>query len=137
MRKSAVSIKLDLQAQKPIITRDSLMRQVVANLISNAIEALDLLDRDNKMIHIESSYDENGWYRLYVTDNGVGVKPENADRLFELFVSSKSSGTGVGLWLSRHIVERHQGSLSYRNLPGDGGVSFIVSIPMGAKLDLG
>ena len=109
----------------------------MANLISNAIEALDLLDRDNKMIHIESRYDEKGWYMLSVTDNGVGVKPEYADKLFGLFVSSKSSGTGVGLWLSRHIVERHQGSLTYRNLPDDGGVSFIVSIPRVAKLDLG
>jgi signal transduction histidine kinase len=136
-RKSGILIKLDLKAGEPIFVWDSLIRQAVANLISNAIEALDLLDRDNKMIHIESRYDEKEWYRLSVTDNGVGVKPEYADKLFGLFVSSKSSGTGVGLWLSRHIVERHQGSLSYRNLPGDGGVSFIVSIPMGAKLDLG
>jgi signal transduction histidine kinase len=136
-RKSGILIKLDLEASEPIFVWDSLIRQAVANLISNAIEALDLLDRDNKMIHIESGYDEKGWYRLSVTDNGVGVRPEYADKLFGLFVSSKSSGTGVGLWLSRHIAERHQGSLSYQNLPGDGGVSFIMSIPMGAKLDLG
>ena len=136
-QKSGILIKLDLKAGEPIFVWDSLIRQALANLISNAIEALDLLDRDNKMIHIESRYDEKGWYRLSVTDNGVGVKPEYADKLFGLFVSSKSSGTGVGLWLSRHIVERHQGSLTYRNLPDDGGVSFIVSIPRVAKLDLG
>ena len=136
-QKSGILIKLDLEASEPIFVWDSLIRQAVANLISNAIEALDLLDRDNKMIHIESRYDEKGWYRLSVTDNGVGVKPEYADKLFGLFVSSKSSGTGVGLWLSRHIAERHQGSLSYQNLPGDGGVSFIMNIPRVAKLDLG
>jgi signal transduction histidine kinase len=136
-RKSGILIKLDLEASEPIFVWDSLIRQVVANLISNAIEALDLLDRDNKMILVESGYDEKGWYRLCVTDNGVGVKPEYADKLFGLFISSKSSGTGVGLWLSRHIVERHQGSLTYRNLPDDSGVSFFVSIPRGAKLDLG
>jgi signal transduction histidine kinase len=136
-RNSGALIKLDLQASQPIFIWDSLMRQAVANLISNAIEALDLLDRDNKIIRIESGYDEKGRYRLSVTDNGYGVKPEYADKLFGLFVSSKSSGTGVGLWLSHHIIERHQGSLTYRNLPDKNGVSFIVSIPTGAKLVLG
>jgi len=136
-RKSGILIKLDLQASEPIFVWDSLMRQVVANLISNAIDALDLLDRDNKIICIESGYDEKGWHRFSVTDNGFGIKPDYADKLFELFVSSKSSGTGVGLWLSRHIIERHQGLLTYQNLPDKNGASFIVNIPTGAKLVLG
>lgn len=135
-RKSGIVIKLDLQVKTPIIVWDSLMRQVVANLISNAIEALDLLDRDHKIIRIESGYDEKGRYQFSVTDNGHGIKPEYADKLFNLFVSSKSFGTGVGLWLSRHIVERHQGSLTYLNLPDSGGVSFIAAIPFGAKTEL-
>jgi len=135
-RKSGILIKLDLQASKHIFVWDSLIRQVVANLISNAIEALDLITRDKKIIRIKSEIDERGSYRLSVTDNGFGIKPEFADKLFSLFVSSKSSGTGVGLWLSRHIIERHQGSIHYQNLPDDGGVTFIVTIPMGAKPDL-
>jgi len=135
-RKSGILIKLDLQASKHIFVWDSLIRQVVANLISNAIEALDSITRDNKIIRIKSEIDERGSYRLSVTDNGFGIKPEFADKLFSLFVSSKSSGTGVGLWLSRHIIERHQGSIHYQNLPDDGGVTFIVTIPMGAKPDL-
>jgi len=135
-RKSGILIKLDLQASKPIFVWDSLIRQVLVNLTSNAIEALDSITRDNKIIRIKSEIDERGSYRLSVTDNGFGIKPEFADKLFSLFVSSKSSGTGVGLWLSRHIIERHQGSIHYQNLPDDGGVTFIVTIPMGAKPDL-
>lgn len=135
-RKSGILIKLDLQASKTIIVWDALIRQVVANLISNAIEALDSITRDNKIILIKSEIDERSSYRLSVTDNGFGIKPEFADKLFSLFVSSKSSGTGVGLWLSRHIIERHQGSIYYQNLPDDGGVTFIVTIPMGSKPDL-
>ncbi len=135
-RKSGILIKLDLQASKPIIVWDALIRQVVANLISNAIEALDSITRDNKIILIKSEIDERSSYRLSVTDNGFGIKSEFADKLFSLFVSSKSSGTGVGLWLSRHIIERHQGSIYYQNLPDDGGVTFIVTIPMGSKQDL-
>jgi signal transduction histidine kinase len=136
-RKSGVLIKLDLQANEPIIVWDSLMRQVVANLISNAVDSLDLMARSNKVICIKSEIVEKRWYRFSVTDNGFGVKPEYVDKLFSLFVSSKSSGTGVGLWLSRHIIERHQGSLTYQNLPENGGASFIATIPMGAKFDLG
>jgi signal transduction histidine kinase len=134
-RKSAISIELDLQVKEPILVWDSLMRQVIANLITNAIEALDLLARDNKVIRIKSDLDKKGCYRLSVTDNGFGIKPENEDKLFSLFMSSKSSGTGVGLWLSRHIIERHQGSLQYQNLPDQGGVSFIMTIPFSAKAD--
>jgi signal transduction histidine kinase len=135
-RKSAILIELDLQVKEPIIVWDSLMRQVIANLVTNAIEALDLRARDNKVIRIKSELDEKGWYRLSVTDNGFGIKPENADKVFSLFTSSKSSGTGIGLWLSRHIIERHQGSLHYQNLPDEGGVSFVMTIPFQAKAAL-
>jgi len=133
-QKSAILVTLDLRAQEPIFVWDSLVRQVVANLISNAIEALDSLDRNDKTIHIETKYDDKGWYRLCVTDNGLGIKPEQEDKLFSLFASSKPSGTGIGLWLSYYIAERHQGTLSFENLPNQGGVTFSMSIPPGNKL---
>jgi signal transduction histidine kinase len=133
-RKSAILVTLDLRAQEPIFVWDSLIRQVVANLISNAIEALDSLGKNDKTIHIETKYDEKGWYRLCVTDNGLGIKPEQEDKLFSLFASSKSSGTGIGLWLSYYIAERHQGTLSFKNLPNHGGVTFSMTIPPGKKL---
>ena len=133
VRKSEILITLDLQAHEPIIAWDSLMRQVIVNLISNAVDALDSLNRENKTIHIESKCDEKGWYRLGITDNGLGISPEQAGKLFSLFASTKSSGTGIGLWLSYYIVERHQGSLSFEN-SSNGGVTFIMSIPPGEKL---
>jgi signal transduction histidine kinase len=132
-RKSAILVTLDLRAQEPIFVWDSLIRQVVANLISNAIEALDSIGKNDKTIHIETKYDEKGWYRLCVTDNGLGIKPEQENKLFSLFASSKSSGTGIGLWLSYYIVERHQGTLSFENLPNLGGVTFSMTIPQGNK----
>lgn len=132
-RKSKILIELDLQAKSPIIAWDSLVRQVVANLISNAIEALDSLDRSNKIIRIESKYTQKGCYQLSVTDNGAGISPEQASKLFSLFATSKSSGTGIGLWLSHYIAERHQGSLKFENLPNHGGVTFYLDIPPGKK----
>jgi signal transduction histidine kinase len=132
-RKSAILVTLDLRAQEPIFVWDSLIRQVAANLISNAIEALDSIGKNGKTIHIETKYDEKGWYRLCVTDNGLGIKPEQEDKLFSLFASSKFSGTGIGLWLSYYIAERHQGTLSFENLPNHGGVTFLMTIPPGNK----
>ena len=85
------------------------------------------------MIHIESIYVEKGRYQLCITDNGLGIRPEQADKLFSLFASSKSSGTGIGLWLSHYIAERHQGSLTFENLPNHGGVTFSLDIPPGEK----
>ncbi|WP_071467380.1 ATP-binding protein [Polynucleobacter asymbioticus] len=64
---------------------------------------------------------------------GAGIRPEQANKLFSLFASSKSSGTGIGLWLSHYIAERHQGSLTFQNLPNHGGVTFSLDIPPGKK----
>jgi signal transduction histidine kinase len=80
------------------------------------------------VIQIHSKINEQGHYCLAITDNGPGIHAEQEAKLFNLFATSKPNGTGVGLWLSRYIVERHQGSLVYKNLPS-GGVSFIVTIP--------
>jgi signal transduction histidine kinase len=66
------------------------------------------------------------------TNNGPGIPYDSGVKIFNLFATSKSSGSGIGLWLSRHIIERHQGSLTFKNLSDHGGVSFIVSIPPSA-----
>lgn len=129
-KKSNIKIKIDLQVQDQQLIWDSLFRQVVVNLLSNAIEALDTITSDNKIIQITSNIDSAGNYCLAIIDNGPGVHPTQEETIFNLFSTSKSSGTGVGLWLSRHIVERHRGSLVYQNLPNRSGVSFIVTLPM-------
>jgi signal transduction histidine kinase len=112
---------------------ESLFRQVVANLLSNAIEALDTSSRSDKVIHIQSAIDQEGDYCLKITDNGPGINAQQGVKIFSLFSTSKPLGSGIGLWLSRYIVERHKGSLTYKNLPDNGGVSFILKIPLGNK----
>ena len=133
MQKSQIQMTVDLQVSGQQYIWESLFRQVVVNLLSNAIEALDTSFQSNKMIHIKSSLEENGDYRLVITDNGPGISPQQGAKIFTLFATSKSAGNGIGLWLSHHIIERHRGSLKYQNLPDKGGVSFIVTIPPGTK----
>ena len=133
IQKSHIQIVVDLQASGQQFIWESLIRQVVVNLLSNAIDALDTSFRGDKVIQIQSSVDQRGDYCLIITDNGPGIDAQQGAKIFNLFASSKSSGTGIGLWLSRYIIERHKGSLIYKNLPGNAGVSFIATIPRNLK----
>ena len=128
IQKSHIQVKLDLGVDVQQSVWESLFRQVIVNLLSNSIDALDICSQNNKVIQIHSKINEQGHYCLAITDNGPGIHAEQEAKLFNLFATSKPNGTGVGLWLSRYIVERHQGSLVYKNLPS-GGVGFIVTIP--------
>lgn len=136
-QKSKIQIHLDLRASQSIMLWDSLMRQVVSNLIINAIEALDIADQANKCIWIHSYIPEEGRVGFSVADNGAGIDAAQAKKLFSLFASSKPMGTGIGLWLCGYIVERHRGTLRFENLPDHGGVRFEVALPSDLRGDDG
>jgi signal transduction histidine kinase len=131
LSQSNIKVDLKLQVSEQLSIWEHLFRQVVVNLLSNAVEALNASSQMNKLIQIESDINREGQYCLVITDNGPGVRSEQEAQMFNMFTTSKPTGTGVGLWLSRYIVERHQGSLIYENLPSQGGVSFVISIPLG------
>jgi signal transduction histidine kinase len=132
LSQSNIQIELKLQVSQQLSIWEHLFRQVVVNLLSNAIEALNASSQSNKLIRIESNLTRQRQYCLVITDSGPGIRSEQEAQMFNMFATSKSTGTGVGLWLSRYIVERHQGSLTFENLPSSGGVSFVISIPMGS-----
>lgn len=132
LSQSNIQIELKLQVSEQLSIWEHLFRQVVVNLLSNAVEALNASSQTNKLIRIESGIHRQRQYCLVITDNGPGIRPEQEVQMFNMFATSKPTGTGVGLWLSRYIVERHQGSLTYENLPNSGGVSFMISIPVGS-----
>lgn len=129
---SNIQINLNLQVNEKLSIWGHLFRQVLVNLLSNAIESLNSSTQKNKLIRIESSIQSNGQFCLVIKDNGPGIPPGQEMQMFNMFATSKAAGTGVGLWLSRYIVERHQGSLTYENLPSQSGASFVISIPVGS-----
>ena len=130
LKKSKIELTLDLRASEKITLWGSLMRQVIANLLINAIEALDLISRPNKRIEIRSQISE-GKLQVSVFDNGQGINEQRAGEVFSLFHTTKNHGTGLGLWLSQHIVEKHRGLISAINLLGEsGGVEFRITIPL-------
>ena len=129
---SKIVFTIDLRANTQVLIRETLMRQVVSNLIANAIDALDSISRQDKKIMIETTIVGDRWV-LRVTDNAHGVRPENAHKIFSLFSTSKSDGTGIGLWLSRYIVEQHDGYLRFSNLETE-GVMFWLEMPIRPSL---
>ena len=135
LQKSKIQIYLDLRANQSIMVWDSLMRQVVSNLIINAIEALDNSDQANKSIWLRSYITEYGNLGFSVEDNGAGIDAAQSKKLFSLFASSKPMGTGIGLWLCGYIVERHRGTLRFENLPDHRGVRFEVALPSDPRGD--
>lgn len=98
------------------------LKQVLLNLISNAIEAMPKGGR--LCVHVgESSgaYRGRGGVRVSIADNGVGIGPEEAKRMFEPFFSTKSNkGTGLGLWISRGIIQKYEGAICFRSLGSQG-----------------
>ena len=109
------------------------LKQVFMNLISNAIQAMP--EGGRMRISVREFEARNGRPRgvqVFISDTGTGITPENARRLFEPFFTTKSvKGTGLGLWISRGIVQKHEGSLKFRSVFGAGQTmtSFHICFP--------
>jgi signal transduction histidine kinase len=96
------------------------LQQVIINLVMNGVEAMQsVTDRPRELL-IRSGQDEARRVLVSVTDCGVGISAEDADRLFNAFFTTKSSGMGMGLSICRSIVEAHGGRLSAARNKGPG-----------------
>jgi len=104
------------------------IRQVFANLIRNAIEAIE----PGGAIQLRVRTTQSGMRRIMVADNGRGISPQTRRRLFQPFVTSKgAAGNGLGLWVSQGIVKKHGGRIQVRtcDIPGRSGTVFAVVLP--------
>jgi C4-dicarboxylate-specific signal transduction histidine kinase len=116
-----VSLRTELEPALPAVLADRVqLHQVIINLVMNSIEAMQsVTDRPRELV-IGSHQDETHRVLVTVTDSGVGISAENADRLFNAFFTTKSSGMGMGLSICRSIVEAHGGRMSATNNVGPG-----------------
>ncbi|MBC8105798.1 MAG: FHA domain-containing protein [Anaerolineae bacterium] len=104
------------------------LHQIIMNLLSNA---LDAVEPGEGLIRVVCRYDgENKQTVIEVEDNGPGIQPSMMSHLFELFHSTKGNrGTGIGLAVTKKIVEEHEGSISVKSAPGE-GTTFTVKLPV-------
>jgi signal transduction histidine kinase len=135
VRRNAITLDSSLAGDLPLIEGDRVqLQQVVLNLLVNAIEAMSSdtsADSDSRprALAISSARDGADAVRVEVSDSGPGVDASQADRLFEAFHTTKQDGIGMGLSISRSIVEAHGGRLWVEpNTPH--GARFVFSLPL-------
>jgi PAS domain S-box-containing protein len=128
--KHVVLLKPELSPALPEILGDRVqLQQVIINLLINGIEAMEPITDRPRELFIRSARDDMGHLTLSVTDSGIGISPENVNRLFNAFFTTKSSGLGMGLSICRSIVEAHGGNMSASSNEGP-GATFQLVLPL-------
>ena len=129
LQSSRVILRVDLADDLPPLTADRIqLQQVVLNLLLNAADAMSGVEDRPRQLVVRTERDGDHDVRLTVQDAGVGLDPQSLDKLFEAFYTTKAGGMGIGLSVSRSIIERHHGHLWA--VPNDGpGATFGFSIP--------
>src|SRR5581483_3658311 len=128
--RQSVGLHLSLSENLPLIKGERIqLQQVLLNLIVNASEAMQEIDAGNRELTIASGSDGDRAF-VEVRDAGPGLQPEHAGRLFESFYTTKPEGMGMGLSISRLIVEGHGGELSVRTNEPRGAI-FRFTLPLG------
>lgn len=111
-KKSSVSVTNTIGFKRWIMVDKSQMEQVLINLLTNSMYALE--DRQTKEISISAELKEKRIY-LIITDTGAGIEPEIEDKIFLPFFTTRKDGAGIGLTLSKNIIEAHGGYLAFEN----------------------
>jgi PAS domain S-box-containing protein len=111
-QKAGVTVVKDLMAGGPTVRGSRIeLQQVVLNLFLNSIEAMQMITERDRVLTVRTDVEPAGAVRVSVQDTGVGFDAATAERLFEQFFTTKPDGTGMGLRISRSIVEAHGGRL--------------------------
>lgn len=129
LQRNQVILHLELAHNLPSIRGDHVqLEQVILNLLRNALDAMSAIDDRPRQLVIRTERDREDRVRLSVGDVGVGFDSQAADGLFETFYTTKENGMGIGLSISRSIIERHGGRL-WATLNDGPGATFSFAIP--------
>jgi signal transduction histidine kinase len=135
LRRAGVSFTMQLDSSLPTLKADATQLEIVLhNLISNAIDAVNQVQRPWRRIELNAAR-AGDCAVVRVEDSGVGIEPQISAKLFEPFVTSKPDGMGLGLAISRSLVRARGGDLSCERSDRLRGACFIVRIPIGHAAD--
>ena len=131
LQRNRVTLRTELAGDLPLVPGDRVqLQQVILNLLRNASDAMSSVDDRPRELLFKTEREEGDRVRLSVRDAGTGLEPQTMDRLFQAFYTTKDGGMGIGLSVSRSIIENHGGRLWAT--PNNGpGVTFSFSIPCG------
>lgn len=137
LERNNVITRTELADELPPVTGDRVqLQQVIINLLRNGSDAMSSVDDRPRELLFKTELDESNCVRLSVRDAGTGLDPETLDQLFRSFYTTKADGMGIGLSVSRSIIENHRGRLWATANDGP-GVTFSFSIPcISRKTDL-
>jgi two-component system nitrogen regulation sensor histidine kinase NtrY len=108
-----------------LVADDKLVAQVIINVVRNSVEAFDINRTDNEII-INAFKDPDGRIIITVKDNGPGMDPETLEKVFIPFFTTKESGSGIGLSLSKQIMRLHNGNITCDSIPGAGAIISLI-----------
>jgi len=130
-----VRVRFDFDPRTDFVLADKVqIQQVLLNLMRNAIEAME--DTDTRELVVATAAAPDNMVEISVADTGTGIAPEITAQLFQPFITTKRQGMGVGLSISRTIVEAHGGSIVTRPNPG-GGTVFVFTLPAVTREEVG
>ena len=130
-----VRVRFEFDPQADAVLADKVqIQQVLLNLMRNAIEAME--DTERRELVVSATAVADNMVEIAVADTGAGLAPEISAQLFQPFITTKRQGMGVGLSISRTIVEAHGGSITARPNPG-GGTVFGFTLPAVTKEEVG
>jgi len=133
LHRNRLTLQMQLAHDLPDIHGDRVqLQQVILNLLLNASDAMKGVANRAREILVRTELQHDDAVRLTVVDSGIGIDPKQAKKLFEPFYTTKSAGMGIGLSVSRRIIERHGGRL-WAEPNGGHGASFSFSIPIQMK----
>ncbi len=129
LQRNRIILQADLAANLSSVVGDRVqIQQVILNLLRNGSDAMSTVDDRPRELVMKTEYGDSGAVLLSVKDSGVGIAPEIEEKLFKAFYTTKSDGMGIGLSVSRSIIEQHQGRLWASRNEGP-GATFLFSIP--------
>jgi signal transduction histidine kinase len=131
-----VTASAELAAALPqVLGHRGQLQEVLINLVSNAIEAMDSIKEGGRVLHVRTG--RNGAHEISVTveDSGPGIGPQNSPNLFDPFVTTKPQGMGLGLAVCHTIIERHGGRISAQTSEEQGGARFQFTLPIKPAMD--
>ena len=128
--RNRIVLQSQLADDLPLVTGDRIqLQQVILNLVRNGADAMITVDGRPRDLLIKTAREDDDRVRVIVRDAGVGFSVQNLDSMFDAFYTTKSGGMGIGLFVSRSIIERHRGRLWAEPNDRAPGATFSFSIP--------